>query len=362
MLRIHGTARRRETAKEPLHHHRAECGQVGLRRGRQWGVPFSRAHRVERGLQAPSPAETGIVPVFEAEELAERGAAGTVRCGKQHPGGGRFLREAPRRLVHKEVADESRIAHRLAKLLGVSSDVAGKSRIEDVGKVAVDSRGVGEAGAQRPDVWHPREAGDLPVRPVRDGVEAVAVQLGDGDPGPVLIPFLRPKGADEVGRQVIEGCIAALADSKAGRVFAGVPRQPGQRRVQATIGRLDINAHTVHAGRPEGIAVRIHQPPPLAVMLRAEEAGRLELLVQPAAPAREVLRPALCGRGCELPAQAGTYLLRIAAFLRPTMQRALAHLIKQRSLGQQGLFQAGRCFSRGGQRRHAPPHRLLALA
>ena len=185
---------------------------------------------------------------------------------------------------------------RVGELLGEGARLLGEGRMEHVGEIAEDQWRLRELGLERPDVGEGGRLGDLPFRPVGDGIEAHATQLPQGDLGPGRMPLLGAEGADEVRSEVVD--VGHLAPAT-----PGVPELPvrvGQvcdRLLEAADrrGRL-VDKYTVEARRPEGVAVRIDEPGPFPIVRHAEPAGTVELLARRPAPAAPVIGPALLRR------------------------------------------------------------------
>ena len=131
------------------------------------------------------------------QELAESSPGVAGGCIEQHPGGRRLLGETPGGLVHQEITDEGRVVASLFKLTGEFGAHLVEIWVEHIRKIAVNQRHLLIIGAQRAGIRNACLAGNLPLRPVGDGVETQAAQLPEGDLRPFRVPVF-PESADQV--------------------------------------------------------------------------------------------------------------------------------------------------------------------
>jgi hypothetical protein len=146
--------------------------------------------------------------------------------------------------------------------------------VEHLREIAVDCAGAGAAEAHGLDVREASVARVLPLRPVADGVEAQALHFGQCDAGPGLAPSLGAQGADEIGRQVVDRLHrggAARAAAMGGAALSLRVWQPPEGGFEPVVASVAVHADIIETRRPEGIPIRIHQPPAPAILVSAAE-------------------------------------------------------------------------------------------
>ena len=204
MVRIHFLARVAQRREQLLDHHRAERLQVPLRSLGQPRSPLPLSDRCQRHLHLPGRGQSRVAPVLVLQEVSQRQPRLALGSVVEHPRGRRLLSESPRRLIHQEVPDQSRIISRLLELLRELCRLLPKVRMEHIWEIPEHPRCLPSMEIKRPHVRESRRLRDLPLRPVRNGVEPELPQHPQRDLAPLPVPIISPERADEVRSQVVD--------------------------------------------------------------------------------------------------------------------------------------------------------------